>query len=115
MNALNRSAIGAFSLASSVTPDRLTPENIESFVEPPITAVSHLPRYEINGPQKERIYDGRIVQVDAAAELAFDSTCGDTARLILVDSNQQLVAVAAYRFDDRTAKPVMVFHDPPRD
>ena len=115
MNALNRSAIGAFSLASSVTPDRLTPENIESFVEPPITAVSHLPRYEINGPQKERIYDGRIVEVDAAAELAFDSTCGDTARLILVDSNQKLVAVATYRFDDRTAKPVMVFHDPPRD
>jgi len=115
MNSLNRSAIGAFFLTNSVAPDQLTPENIESFVEPPIAAVSHLPSVEITEPQKERIYDGRTVEVDTVAELKRDSANGDTARLILVDNNQQLVAVSTYRFADCTAKPAMVFHDPPRD
>ena len=115
MNTLNRSAIGAFSLSNSVTPNQLTPENIESFVEPPITAVSHLPSYEINELQKERIYNGRMVEIDTVAALKHAPENGNTARLILVDNNQQLVAVSTYRFEDRTAKPVMVFHDPPRD
>ena len=117
MNALNRSAIGAFSLATSVTPEQLTPENIESFVEPPITAVSHLPCHEIAEQLKERIYHGRSVEVGEVSELNPDSVTadGETARLILVDGNRKLVAVSTYRFDDQTAKPDMVFHDPPRD
>ena len=118
MNFLIRSAIGAFSLDDSVTPDQLTPENIESFIKPPIAAVSHLPSHEISEQQKARIYNGRTVEISTASQFNTpDSTPADdkTKRLVLVDGNQQLDAISTYDAEEGTAKPYMVFHDPPRD
>jgi tRNA pseudouridine55 synthase len=117
MTALTRSAIGSFSLDNTVRPENLNPENIESLVQPPIKAVAHLPSFQINEQQKERVYDGRPIEIGEAEQLNERSTRNndDTARLILVDENRQLVAVSSYRFEDGSAKPDIVFHDPPRD
>lgn len=117
MNTLNRSAIGEFSLDEAVAPRELNPENIESLITPPIQAVAHLPGVEITAQQKALVYDGRPIEVGTVEQLAGDLQArdGGTARLILVDSARQLVAVSSYRFEDGTAKPDMVFHDPPRD
>ncbi|MGZ0168814.1 MAG: tRNA pseudouridine(55) synthase TruB [Planctomycetales bacterium] len=117
MTALIRSSIGPFSLENSVRPENLNPENIESLVQSPIKAVEHLPSFQISEQQKERVYDGRPVEIGAAEQLNERSPTNDdgTARLILIDANRQLVAVSSYRFEDGSAKPDMVFHDPPRD
>ena len=117
MKTLSRTAIGEFSLDEATSPHEVTPENIESLVKPPIKAVAHLPRVEITEQQKARVYDGRLIEVGAVEEFSDHSQSeeDETARLILVDSNHQLVAVSSYRFDEGSAKPEMVFHDPPRD
>lgn len=117
MNTLNRSAIGPFSIEDAITPDKLNPENIESLVQPPIKAVEHLPIFQISEQQKERVYDGRLIKIGNVEQLDERSPENDdgTARLILIDGNRQLVAVSSYRFEDASAKPDMVFHDPPRD
>jgi tRNA pseudouridine55 synthase len=117
MKTLNRSAIGEFSLDDAISPHEVTPENISSLIRPPIKAVAHLPRVEITEQQKARVYDGRPIEVGMVEELSSDprTTEDDSARLILVDANHQLVAVSSYKFDEGSAKPEMVFHDPPRD
>jgi tRNA pseudouridine55 synthase len=117
MKSLSRSAIGVFSLEKATPPNQLSPENIESLVLPPITALAHLPTFQISDKQKERVYDGREIEVDSISGLAADSTADSesSARLILVDANHQLVAVSTYNSNNETAKPDMVFHDPPRD
>ncbi|NQV24321.1 MAG: tRNA pseudouridine(55) synthase TruB [Rhodopirellula sp.] len=122
MKTLNRSAIGPFMLDNAVAPEELTPENIESFVQSPIKAVAHLPNVEITEQQKALVYDGRPVDVGTIEQLnSFSKTDHSQAdedavtKLVLLDAKQQLVAVSSYRFEDGTAKPDMVFHDPPRD
>jgi tRNA pseudouridine55 synthase len=117
MTALTRSAIGSFSLDNAVRPENLNPENIESLVQSPTKAVEHLPSFRISEQQKERVYDGRPIEIGEAEQLDDLSPRNDdgTARLILVDENCQLVAVSSYRFEDGSAKPDLVFHDPPRD
>ena len=118
MNALTRSAIGSFSLQSATAPDQLSPENIALLVEPPINAVPHLPTFQINEEQKQRVYDGRPIDVGRLPEFAGDSPLPDVSakRLVLTGRDgHQLVAVASYNLEDGTAKPDMVFHEPPRD
>jgi tRNA pseudouridine55 synthase len=117
MKTLSRSAIGEFSLDKAVAPHEVTPENIESLIKPPIKAVAHLPSVEITEQQKALVYDGRPIKVGTVEELSGDSQIekDETSRLVLVDANRQLVAVSSYRFDEGSAKPDMVFHDPPRD
>ncbi|MFT4555640.1 MAG: hypothetical protein ACI92S_000972, partial [Planctomycetaceae bacterium] len=67
--------------------------------------------------QKAMVYDGRPIEVGTVEELSGSSQISEdkSARLVLVDANRQLVAVSSYRIDDGSAKPDMVFHDPPRD
>lgn len=117
MKQLVRTAIGPFSLDHATTPQELTPENIEGLVQPPVTAVAHLPGIQIDEQQKARVYDGRPIDVGHPDALRNNPELpdGDRSRLILIDTNGQLVAVSTYRPDDGTAKPDMVFHDPPRD
>ena len=117
MNSLNRSAIGEFSLNEAAAPHEVTPKNIESLIKPPIQAVAHLPGVEITAQQKALVYDGRPIEVGTVNQISGSSQVegAETARLVLVDSECQLVAVSSYRIDDGTAKPDMVFHDPPRD
>ena len=117
MTTLNRSAIGEFSLDDAVVPHELTPENIEALVRSPIKAVAHLPSVEITEQQKARVYDGRPIEVGTVEQLIRPPGADgeEPTRLVLVDAKQQLVAVSSYRLTDGTAKPDMVFHDPPRD
>lgn len=117
MNCLNRSAIGPFALDDATTPQELTPENIESLVRPPVDAVAHLPCVRINEDQKARIYNGRPISVEDNSQLENqpDQTTSNASRLILIDDNGKLVAVSSCNPEERTIKPQMVFHDPPRD
>lgn len=117
MKALTRSAIGEFSLEGAVRPDQLSPDNIEELIQPPVTAVSHLPSYQINEQQKQLVYNGRPIEIGACdtSTAGLSSSDNTAVRLVLVDSNGQLVAVTSYNQSEATAKPEMVFHDPPRD
>lgn len=117
MNTLNRSAIGEFTIDQARAPHEVTAENIESLIKPPIQAVAHLPSVEITAQQKAMVYDGRPIDVGTAEVLSDSSHVeeAETARLVLVDANHQLVAISSYSFEAGTAKPDMVFHDPPRD
>jgi tRNA pseudouridine55 synthase len=117
MKALSRSAIGSFSLECATAPDQLSPENIASLVLPPINAVPHLPTFQINEEQKQRVYDGRPIEVGRLQQFVGDSSLPDLSakRLVLTGGDHQLVAVATYNLEDGTAKPDTVFHDPPRD
>jgi tRNA U55 pseudouridine synthase TruB len=98
-------------------PHEVTPENVESLVRPPINAVAHLPSVEITERQKERVYDGRPIEVGALDHLISDPEFDgeEPTRLVLIDTKQQLVAISSYTHEEGTAKPDMVFHDPPRD
>lgn len=69
MKRLVRTAIGPFSLDNATSPQELTPENIEALVQPPITAVAHLPGVQIDEQQKARVYDGRPIDVGHPDEL----------------------------------------------
>ncbi len=117
MKTLNRSSIGEFTLDEAVVPHEVTPENIESLIRPPIQAVAHLPSVEITAQQKALVYDGRPIEVGTVEQLAGGTQAreGEMPRLVLVDSDRQLVAVSSFSFEEGTAKPDMVFHDPPRD
>ena len=117
MNILTRSSIGEFTLDNATTPDRLNPENIKSLIQPPITAVSHLPSFQINEQQKQRVYDGRPITTGIISDFTANSSSAEESlqRLVLTDSNAQLAAVSSYNPIDGTAKPDLVFHAPPRD
>jgi tRNA pseudouridine55 synthase len=116
MKALTRSAIGSFTIEHAIEPDQLTPDNIASLVQSPIDAVSHLPRINITDAQKRDVYDGRSIVVGTISEFADDPARPESElQLILVGPDHKLVAVASYRSLEGTAKPDMVFHDPPRE
>ncbi|MDA1164300.1 MAG: tRNA pseudouridine(55) synthase TruB [Planctomycetota bacterium] len=116
MKALTRSAIGSFTIEHAIEPDQITPDNIASLVQPPINAVLHLPRINITDAQKRDVYDGRPIVVETTSAFADDEARPKSElQLILVGPDHKLVAVASFRPLEGTAKPDMVFHDPPRE
>ena len=58
---LRRTAVGALTTATAVALDDLTPENIASYLQPPDTAVSHLPRLNLSTPETQDLYQGRHI------------------------------------------------------
>lgn len=85
--ALRRTAVGRFTLADSVEPDSLTPENIAEHLLPPEVAVSHLPRATFSDEDAIRLGHGQRVP---APRDVFE---GDTAAFGLDERFLGIVAV----------------------
>jgi tRNA pseudouridine55 synthase len=59
--ALRRTAVGDFALDTAVLLDDLTPDNLENYLLPMDTAVSHLPRLDLPDPDANRLLMGQTV------------------------------------------------------
>jgi tRNA pseudouridine55 synthase len=90
MSALVRTAIGELRVENACLADDLTPENLPSYLLPPLFAVADLPRVELTPEQVKHVSHGRAIagklppRVEAAA----------------VDTGGRLVAILARRTDD---------------
>lgn len=51
MSSLQRTAVGPFSVADALPPERLTPETANAWLCPPLDALGHLPRVELNSQE----------------------------------------------------------------
>jgi tRNA pseudouridine55 synthase len=87
MSALVRTAIGPWTLETSVDPRTLTPANWEACLEPPRKALSSLPVCEVNPADSERIRRGLFVSLDASVD-----TTGNK-EIVAVDCEGSLVAI----------------------
>ncbi len=59
--ALRRTAVGGFTLDTAAPLDVLTPDNLENYLRPPDTAVSHLPRLDLPEAEANRLLMGQTV------------------------------------------------------
>lgn len=66
--ALRRSAVGSFTLASAIPLDVLSPENFAGHVQPPDSAVGHLPSLDLDGEAAGRLRHGQRLPREDAAE-----------------------------------------------
>ncbi len=66
LTALRRLSVGDFDVETAVPLENLTPENIESFLLPPDTAVRHLPRVDLPETVAAAILQGKIIPHTAA-------------------------------------------------
>lgn len=83
MSALQRTAIGAFRVEEAMEPETLTRENLEGFLLPPTTAVSHLARITLDEDSVRRIQNGLTISRPAHIDRDADTVAVDgSGRLI---------------------------------
>jgi tRNA pseudouridine55 synthase len=63
---LRRTAVGEFTLAEALPLDKLTPENWQTHLQPPETAVRHLPRLDVDAGEARRLALGQRLAADPA-------------------------------------------------
>jgi tRNA pseudouridine55 synthase len=97
MSALERSAVGGFSIGDAVTLDELTADTLPRWLQPAIVAVADLPRLELDESELAEIRHGRTIAPPAGATIgAVGSQAAQavsTAEWAAVDSSGQLVAI----------------------
>jgi hypothetical protein len=87
MSALERTAIGRFTIADAVDPDLLTADNLARYFLPPILAVRGLmPERAVSPADCQRLYHGLPIQLAAAPDEPAE-------RCAAVDSRDRLVAI----------------------
>jgi tRNA pseudouridine55 synthase len=88
MTALERTAIGDFSIETSASPEQLTRENIQSKLFAPQHCLKHLDQLKISDEEAGKLLDGTLVQFR-----------GDTPpeRAYAVDQQEQLLAILQRR------------------
>jgi tRNA pseudouridine55 synthase len=96
MSALVRTAIGNFRIEDAIDVETLTRETIGSQLLPPMRAVEHLPRIQLNSTEIEEISRGRFVQRAGCATIAVDSN-----EFVAIDERGELVAILQCRSDGR--------------
>lgn len=62
ITALRRTAVGAFTVDTAVPLNQLTAENLASHLQPPDTAVSHLPRLTVTPEEAAALWQGKMVE-----------------------------------------------------
>jgi tRNA pseudouridine55 synthase len=91
MCALERTAIGEFSIADAVAPDELTSNSLPQHLQSPLAALPDLPRIELMGNQIEEIRNGRPI-VGAAVPKG-DLLSSQPAEWAAIDAAGKLVAI----------------------
>jgi len=86
MSALERTAIGRFSIDDACTLEQLTEQTLETHLLPAIRAVDHLPLLRLNARDAEEIAHGRAIPGaipgDAPLAVAVDATTGTLLGLL---------------------------------
>jgi tRNA pseudouridine55 synthase len=103
MSGLERRAIGAFRVESSIHPADLTRCNLREFLIPPLAAVSHRPQFRCSPADLASLRNGRSIVVDSL------DTGQDTALVAVVDPAGRLAALADYQRDHKLLRPRQVF------
>ncbi len=67
MAALERTAIGAFTLQEAVAPDALTADNLTQYLCPPLAAVAELPHVTLGEAEITRIARGQTITLEQAS------------------------------------------------
>jgi tRNA pseudouridine55 synthase len=91
LEALIRSRIGPFDLATACTLEELTPATFLGSIRPPLEAVAHLPRVVLSESLAEDVRQGRPI---AAGPPESDPAC--LQDVVLVTADGSLVAIAEW-------------------
>jgi tRNA pseudouridine55 synthase len=102
MSALVRESIGEFTLASAVSLESLEKGAISDFLLPPLSAVKHLPRFSCSPADCNEFARGRPLVEASAADWA-------DLPVAIVDSEENLVALAEYDAGRQVLQPRQVF------
>ena len=103
MSALVRRSVGEFTLDLAQTPDLITERKITDFLLPPLSAVSHLPRFTCPAADLEELARGRTLAILASANWV------NGLPIAIVDSDENLLALAAYDETRQVLQPRQVF------
>ena len=101
MTQLERTRVGDYRLDSAVELDSLSRESLSAALLPPLSAVSHLPRYACSEADMENIQHGRAIHV--AQPMTDDSA----AAVAITAPDGRLAAIATYK--DEMLAPKNVF------
>jgi tRNA pseudouridine55 synthase len=82
MSALERTAIGKFTIAQACPLEQLTAQTLESFLLPPIRAVDHLPSVVMNAAQVEEMAHGRTVRGTVLVDTPFAAALDERGQLL---------------------------------
>lgn len=102
MTGLVRTRIGEFDVESAVDYDGITPESIESILQPPLTVVGDLPQYECDDHDIDYLRNGR--------PMVCRKEYSDGTEVAMVDQGV-LVAMARYQSEHNLLLPQRVFSE----
>lgn len=91
MTALERSAIGHFTIGNAIPLDQISPATIAERLQPAVTAVDHLERVTLTEQEVEDIHNGRPVKAQANSRQIASSD--PEAELAALDGTGELVAL----------------------
>ena len=104
MTSLRRTAVGSFVLENSVPFDNLDASVLQQAIQPPLKAVTDLPRRVIAPDEIRALCQGKMIEIGTL------STADLTTEVALIDINEVLIGIA--RFEMQCLQPQIVF--PPR-
>ena len=82
MSALERTAIGNFTIAEACPFEQLTAQTLETYLLPPIRAVDHLPSFLLNPMQAEDMAHGRVVRGTVAVDAPLAAAVDERGQLL---------------------------------
>ncbi len=103
MTSLRRLAVGPFALGNAIPFDGLDASRLKLAIQPPLQAISELPRRVVDGDEIRALRQGRTIAIgelpsaDAGTEVA------------LIDINQSLIGVARIEAGTQRLQPHIVF------
>ena len=105
MSALERTAIGDFTVENSVELDALNSETLAGNLQPAQKAVIDLPRYQMTAEERAKIITGCSIPIPATlTELSSDSEW-----VAIIDTTGELAALCIPDFIEKTLRPKHVF------
>jgi tRNA pseudouridine55 synthase len=82
MSALQRTAIGGFSIDDACKLEQLNPQTLESYLLPAIRAVDQFPLFRLSATQMEEIAHGRVIQGEIPGDAAYAAAVDATGTLL---------------------------------
>lgn len=87
MSALQRTAIGSFTVDEAIIPDQVTKDSLQDLMLPPGRAVEMLPQVQLNAGQLEEVSHGRAIQFDPSLQ------SDESNEVAAIDASGNLAAI----------------------
>ena len=107
MSALVRTRIGPYRIEDAVTLDQLTPDTLDRFLLPPVTALEHLPKYSASEEDVEQMRSGRAF--GSALDLKAEVTESRGAAVAVLRGDGELLCLAEFDGQQNRLLPRRVF------